>query len=94
MGHTFDLEITDGVIDERIIQNAILVFTAWSKKQTVNSRDILRGQRLNCWRPTGNIALITEKKQLEELAEALQEKENFKILFTTMNILRMQILQL
>ena len=51
MGNTFDVQIMDSNIDEEVTRDATVLFTAWSQKKEVTTRDILPTQRLNVWRP-------------------------------------------
>ena len=77
-------------MDKETIKRAILLFTHWSRKETISKGNILPTQRLNKWRPKGNIALITSKKDLLKLTECFTECANFIILFSNENVLRVK----
>ena len=70
------------------MQQARLVFTAWNNQMKVSQNDILPSQRLNAWTKTKSISLISTEKDLELLAANHDEKGNFQIKFSFLNVLR------
>ena len=90
----FDLEITDGQINEKIKETAVKIFEFW---KTVEVRSV-GSQKLSQWRPQNCIALVTNQKDFESLSELVNEAQRikefsnkkyvFRLLYENNNVLR------
>ena len=87
----FDLEVTDGIINPDIKRKAIGIFNFWKKEGIY----LIGEQKISKWRPSKNIALITNVKDLYGLYNEINEGDtaeakftNNTLLFETKSVLR------
>ena len=93
VGDLFDIQITDADIDNEIIRDAIMLFTAWKDRPYIDRTKVLKTQKLSKWRPKNdNIAIISSKRDLQKLTEGLSATKNFIVLFNFENVLRLKLI--
>ena len=96
-GMTFDLQILDSNITTEISRDASIVFAHWPTSNTVDKSILGPSQRITKWRPTHNVALISDTKDLSSLARRMPNEfvknlkiDCFHVIFQYENILRLE----
>ena len=94
---TFDLEILDSNITTKISRDAGIVFSHWPGANVIDKSILGPSQAVKKWRPSKNIALISNAQDLSlltgEIMKIYKKNENiksFQVLFQYDNILRLK----
>ena len=96
-GMTFDLQILDSNITTEISRDASIVFAHWPTSNTIDKSMLGPSQKVTKWRPTHNVALITDTKDLSTLAKKISNESArnptikcFHVVFQYENVLRLE----
>ena len=87
---TFDLELLDSNVTPELIYEAKTLFASWIGNGRIST--LYPSQKLSKWRPQGNIALITNRYDFEQMARSAERSQDilFETVFLFDNILRLQ----
>ena len=92
------MELLDSKITTEIARDASQVFAHWPMNETIDTKLLGPSQTLTKWRPTANVALITNTEDLQALARKMPKEhianpniKSFTVLFQYDNILRLAV---